>query len=343
MSDIYHFYKSDLDNSSGLWSFQPERFDLCDALKSVPMEKIKWVYLLGSTDEYKSLKDLKNLEEIHIQYPTHEQIEFISSLTQLKRLKVEDYRPKTIDFLKPLINLEELVLKAVSGFDDLMPIAHLKKLRALNLYMLRRVKDYSPLAALTNLQYLQLGSNFDFPQPVADLEFLRPLRKLEYLIFEYVRILEKEHSSQPLADLENLKFIKMLRNTFSVEDFAFVSEALKGVRGAQLAPVELRVNFSRGNMMWTEYYPWETSVEKIDHIDMAKPIKPAVNGLADLSDFTNLTDLGIPSGKTGMFNLLGRGSRSFETTVKNARKRCLKHIKKYEDAQKNARDYLDML
>ena len=341
MSD---YTNPDLKNPSGHWGSQPwggiSEYNLHQTL-SKNEYNAKLVRIKGSTEDWIKLAQFEELEEIHLYAPTHEQISFISNLKGIKRLKIDSYRPQSIDFLSKLSSLEELSLEAVSGFEDLEPIKALPKLRALNLHMVRRVKNFKPLGSLSELKFLSIHGNFDFQQPIEKLEFLEGLEKLEFLIFNNIRILEKVRPAYPLIFLNKLKYVEFPRNMFSLEEFGYVAEILKGVEGAELNPVIKEIHFFHGNESWLEYVPWQTPDEKTDHIDMHRPLTPAIKTSSGaLLALSGLTDIGEPSSKTGHIDLLGRGSRGFSSTTKNAEKRCLAHIKKFEQAKTIARQFL---
>src|SRR5205823_3862952 len=88
-------------------------------------------------------------------------------------------RPKTIEFISSMSELEELVLEYVSGFNDLSALGRLKHLRAVHMENLRGVSDFSGLAGATNLKYLAIYGTADWQQPIDSFEFLRDLPHLE--------------------------------------------------------------------------------------------------------------------------------------------------------------------
>lgn len=312
------------ENPSSYWSFNAEgshNYKLHHVLARNEMSA-KVVRLSEGWQDSEKISELKNLQEIHLYSPSHEQVELISTLKGIKRLSINSYRPKTIDFLSTMDGLEELSLNAVSGFDDLTPIVSLSNLKALNLDLLRRVKNFSPLSSLQNLKFLRIVGNFDFNQPINDLRFFEGLKNLEYLVLNDVRIMEKENAASPLAHLKSLLYLGLPINAFSVEEYAFIAEALKGVEGAEKEPVLKYIQFSHGNSMWGESVPWQVPDDKVDHIDMHRPLNPAVRTASGaVLALDGLTDIGLPSSKTGHMILLGRGSRGFQSSVKNAEKK----------------------
>ena len=107
------------------------------------------IVTFGSDDEnWERIFTLPNLEELTLHEPTKEQLQSISKLTALKRLRITHSRPKDIDFISSLVNIEELVLEYVSGFSDLSPLQSLKKLRSLHMENLRRVKEFDGLSGI---------------------------------------------------------------------------------------------------------------------------------------------------------------------------------------------------
>lgn len=329
------------NNPSGCWTF--ETWDVVSEYKIQKLSgrednDVKVIWLSGSSENWQEIERFKNLEEVHLFAGSQEQCNVISKLKGIKRLSLESCRLRNIDFFAEMNHLEELTLVAVSGFDDIEPLVHLKNLTALKLKMLRRVEDFTPLDSLIKLKFLFLGGNFDFQQPIFDLNFFRTLERLEYIIFDYVKILERDWPALPMANLKSLKYVDIPRNTFTIENFALIAEALKGVEGAKPDPVTKDIHFFHGNEAWLENVPWQTPDEKIDHINMHRPLSPGITTASSaILALEGCTDIGEPSSKEGYLNLLGRGSRGFKSTLKNANKRCLAHIEKYEEARKNAR------
>ena len=337
---------SNHDNSSNCWSIKPWDIVLEHKLHKVLERQdieTELVRFSRSSENWEQIKNFPHLEEIHVFDATEEQLNFISNLEGIKRLILESCRPKDISFLTKMQTLEELSFDAVSGFDDLSPLSHLTNLKALKLHILRRVKDFSSLSTLSELRFLFLGGNFEFPQPVSDLKFLTGNENLEYLIFDNLKVIEKEWPALPIASLKNLKYIELSRNTFSFENFALLEVALKGVAGADFQPVIKEIHFFHGNEGWLEAVPWQVPDTKIDHIDIHRSLSPGIRTASGaILALDGLTDIGEPSSKEGYLDLIGRGSRGFRSDIKNAEKRCLAHITKYEEAKKTAKIILEV-
>src|SRR5439155_14457709 len=114
-------------------------------------------------------------EELTLHNPSKEQIEAISKLTQLKRLRVTFFRATDIEFIGDLHNLEELILEYVSGFSHLTPLLSLTKLKSVHFENLRSVTNFDGLRGLNSLRYLHIGGTLDWNQPIQNFDFLKGL------------------------------------------------------------------------------------------------------------------------------------------------------------------------
>ncbi len=99
----------------------------------------------GNDLNWKAIGSLSRLEELTLHQPNKEQLDFVATLDKLKILRITHVRPKTIDFLIKLQNVEELVLEYVSGFESVGPIGELKNLKALHIENVRRITNFSGL------------------------------------------------------------------------------------------------------------------------------------------------------------------------------------------------------
>jgi len=332
-------------NSSGHWSFlewRRLRVHTIDRLTGKNHLDKRAAHVYGHSENWHAILDMPNLEELHLHYPTHEQWDTLSRLTSLKRLSLDSYRPKDLSVISPLSNLEELQLSAISGVTCLEHLGELKKLRAFSSYMLRGVKNFDGLSSAHNLRYINIDSSFDLPQKIESFDFLYALKNIEYLSLGCVRILETTHAALPITHCKKLKRLHTARNNFYLDDFALIEMGCQGVQGAQFTPVELGVSFSHGNRTWFDAYPWGTSLDNIEHIDMHRPLAPALNISSALlaSSLTQPVDMGLESKKMGSASLLGRGERDFKSNIKNAEKRAQAHIEKYEIAKEKAKALL---
>jgi hypothetical protein len=140
------------------------------------------IVTIGKDDEnWKTALTLTNLEELTLHEPTSDQLQAIGALQSVKRLRITHARPKTIEFLSSMEQVEELVLEYVSGFSDLTPLRDLPRLRALHIENLRRVFDFSGLSGVGSLRYLSICGTLDWKQPIDDFQFFEGLDGLEVL------------------------------------------------------------------------------------------------------------------------------------------------------------------
>ncbi|MFD2176285.1 leucine-rich repeat domain-containing protein [Veronia pacifica] len=220
------------------WTVVSNRERYAYAIGDVPAgSKEITIVTIGSDDEnWERIFTLPNLEELTLYEPTKEQLQSISKLTVLKRLRITHARPKDIDFISSLVNIEELVLEYVSGFSDLSPLQSLTKLRSLHMENLRRVKEFDGLAGIESLRYLRIDGTLDWKQPISDFNFLKGLPNLEVLSFGQIINKSSYPALLPVLALEKLKKIKLTWNMLAAEEYALMEVALPNVDGADWGP-----------------------------------------------------------------------------------------------------------
>jgi len=231
---LKHHFGDFLDRSKGYWTIVPNRDrwayrypDLADApldasIVTIQKDDINW----------SRIHELPKLRELTLHEPTKEQLSSIEGLVNLTSLRITHARPKSLAFLRGLLNLEELVLEYVSGFSDLEPLGDLSNLHALHLENLRRVKSFTGLGACKSLKYLSIDGTFDWNQPVEDLNFLESMTVLEYLRLAKIRIDAESPVLRALVNLHSLKYLEISQNTLQLEDFAFIEANRPDVQGA---------------------------------------------------------------------------------------------------------------
>jgi hypothetical protein len=128
----------------------------------------------GDVKDITALKHLKNLEDLRLSIFCD--VEDLSPLASLTKLKTLDFEGNLVYDLKPLANLSSLAVLRFSGnlADDLSPLSDLKNLELLILP--DTATDLSPLAGLTNLQMLDAGRGVTDLSPLAGLTALTSLR-----------------------------------------------------------------------------------------------------------------------------------------------------------------------
>lgn len=233
-----HHFADLLDRDGGYWTVIPNRERYAHRIGDIPAGSPEITLVtIGKEDEHWARAlTLPNLEELTLHEPTPEQLLGVGALRSLKRLRVTHARPKTIDFIRSLGGLEELVLEYVSGVSDLSPLRALKHLRALHLENLRRVSDFSGLAGVTNLKYLAIFGTLDWQQPIASFEFLRGLPQLEVFALWEVKCQAPYPVMLPALSLRHLKKLRLHGRYLPTEEYALLEEGLKGIEGATWGP-----------------------------------------------------------------------------------------------------------
>lgn len=229
-----HHFGDMLDRSGGHWSFVPNAQRYAFHMPEwTSGQKLVSVATISSDDSnWQLISTFPNLEELTLHSPSHEQIAFVSNLWRLKRLRITHARPKNLEFMARLQNLEEVILEYVSGFSDISPIGELSKLKALHIENVRRVSDFSGIGNARNLEYLSIDGTTDWAQPIDAFDFLGSLPSLEYLRLMNVR---PPKIPEPLACLLKLKKLSKIvfgMSTFPLEVFAWLQAKIPQVEGA---------------------------------------------------------------------------------------------------------------
>jgi hypothetical protein len=228
-----HHFGDFLDRTGDYWTIVPnrERYAYAAEVDIDDKEAVKILTISKSHDHWKQVFDCPNLEELTLHDPSKEEVQAIRKLTQLKRLRVTFFRATDIEFIGDLHNLEEIILEYVSGFSDLSPLLRLTKLKSLHLENLRRVSSFDGLRGLNSLRYLHIDGTLDWNQPVENFEFVKGLPNLEVFSLGFVINKTEYPAFLPLLHLKKLKKIKIVRDTFKSNEFAFLQVALPHVEG----------------------------------------------------------------------------------------------------------------
>jgi len=248
-----HHFGDLLDREGDYWTIVPNHERYAHEIGLVPEgSDAITVATFGARDEsWRKIFTFPKLEELTLHQPSPEQLEAISKLSNLKRLRITHARPKEIDFIRPLTAVEELVLEYVSGFADLSPLQSLATLRSLHLENLRKVHDFSGLSGIPSLKYLSIDGTLDWKQPIDDFEFLRGLPSLEVLAFGQIINKTPFPAALPLLTLKKLKRLRLTWNMLPTAEYALLEVGLPGVAGAQWGPFT-RFPYS-GSEQWFEF------------------------------------------------------------------------------------------
>jgi hypothetical protein len=233
-----HHFADMLDRDGDYWTVVPNRERYLYSIEDVPSgsSEIVTATIGKETPRWEVMWSLPNLEEVTLHEPSIEQLLRISELTKIRRLRITHARPKNIEFLSTLRNIEELVLEYVSGFSDLSPLRGLKRLKSLHIENVRRVSDFGGLSGIASLRYLSIRGTLDWKQPISNFEFLKGLQNLEVLSFWQVTNQTTYPALLPALELKKLKRIHAVWDTFPTSEFALLSEIFRGVEGADWGP-----------------------------------------------------------------------------------------------------------
>jgi len=312
-----------LDRSGGHWNFVPnaERYAF-HMPEWTSGQKLITIATISSEDSnWEMLSTFPNLEELTLHSPSNKQIAFVSTLWRLKRLRITHARPKNVEFIARLQNLEEIIFEYVSSFSDLSPLSQLSRLRALHIENVRRVSDFSGLSNSPSLAYLSIDGTLDWAQPVEDFDFLGSLKSLEYLRLMNVR---SPNTPKPLSSLVGLKDLSKIiigMNAFPIEVFAWLEAKIPHVEGAVRPP-------------FVKFGGEDRAIHFRDH-RFRMPIE----------EFNSYPDLFV--GKDGkryqrvphQAALLGKRQRGPSGSQETVEKICDAHAKKYDElVRKFSRD-----
>ncbi|WP_238568596.1 hypothetical protein, partial [Algibacter lectus] len=238
-----HHFADFLDREGNYWTTIPNRerhtYKADFEIENKNEVKILTISKTQEEKHWKQIFDCPNLEELTLNEPSHEQIQEIKTLTNLKRLRISFYRAKNIEFIEKLYNIEELVLEYVSGFSDLSPLRNLKKLKSLHCENLRRVSNFDGLSGIQSLKFLGIRGTLDWKQPIENFNFFKGLPNLEvFTVWEVIT--KKEYPAfLPLTKLNKLKKISIHYSYFSTEEYVLIQTALPNVNGTKWEPINI--------------------------------------------------------------------------------------------------------
>ena len=223
-----HHFADLLDRDGDYWTIVSnlDRYSFSLDQKITSPELANIVTINKHDCNWQLVFQLPNIEEVTLDEPSLEQIEAISSLESIRRIRISHVRLKNINFLKNLTQLEECVFEYVSGFSDLSPLSELENLKSLHLENLRGVSRFDGLSNSKNLKYLHIDGTLDWNQPIEDLDFLRGLTNLEVLALGFVSLKSDYPAFLPLIGLKNLKRIRIGLSTLTTKEYAFIETAL---------------------------------------------------------------------------------------------------------------------
>lgn len=230
-----HHFGDNLDRTGDYWTTIPnrDRYAFIADFKISNKEEVIILTISKHQDKkhWEQVFNCPNLEELTLHDPSKEQVQAIRKLTNIKRLRVTFFRATDIEFISDLPNLEELILEYVSGFSDLTSLLKLPKLKSLHFENLRRVSNFDGLRGLNSLRYLYINGTLDWNQPVENFQFLTGLPNLEVFSLGFINNKTEYPAFLPLLKLKKLKKIRIVRDTFITNEFAFLQIALPNIEG----------------------------------------------------------------------------------------------------------------
>ncbi|MEP6931269.1 MAG: leucine-rich repeat domain-containing protein [Flavobacterium sp.] len=230
-----HHFGDFLDRTGDYWTTIPnrERFAFIADFEIANKDEVKILTISKTQDKvhWEQIFDCPNLEELTLHDPSKEQVEAISKLKNIKRLRLTFFRTTDIEFISNLNNLEELILEYVSGFSDLTPLLKLTKLKSLHFENIRKVSNFDGLKGMDSLRYLHIDGTLDWKQPIENFEFLKGLPYLEVFSLGFIINKSEFPAFLPILHLKNLKKIKIGRATFKTNEYAFLQSAIPDIDG----------------------------------------------------------------------------------------------------------------
>ncbi|MCH4285795.1 MULTISPECIES: leucine-rich repeat domain-containing protein [Bacillota] len=173
---------------------------------TMPLKKYHLTY---SHDE--SLYGNKCIEGVCLSEVNVENVKLLSTLPNLKYLKISNNKQETILDLTPLRHLEVLILSDITKVTDFSFLFGLDYLKTLYLRDVKQLYDLSFLSNMTNLQelFLSNGGMSGVGKPVKSMAPLSNLKQLQYLHFA-LTVEHKNYDISPILSLKNLKYLTML-------------------------------------------------------------------------------------------------------------------------------------
>ncbi len=226
-----HHFGDFLDRTDNYWTIVPniERYAYSANEEIKNKEEVRILTISKNDNNWNQVFNCPNIEEITLHESSKEQVQSISKLTQIKRLRITHLRTKDIEFIGELINLEEIVFEYVSGFSDLSPLRNLKKLKSLHFENLRRVSNFDKLKGIESLKYLHIDGTLDWNQPIENFEFLEGLPNLEVFSLGFIINKTEFPAFLPILKLNKLKRVIIGRATLNTKEYAFLETALPNV------------------------------------------------------------------------------------------------------------------
>jgi hypothetical protein len=205
--------------------------------------------ITGKTANLDRLAQWSSLEALWVFEVNEAQLGKIIPLVDPQYLQIDGMRVADLSVLASLRRLIGLEIRWNTKAADISVVGNFTGLRLLALSHCPKVRDLTPIAALKDLEILELTGGMWSTFRPETLEPLRHLEKLAAISLKNIRV--GDQSLQPLGGLKSLAHLE-ISNQFPTEEFARLSVALPDVECEKFAPyVDLRKSNPNFNVMVT--------------------------------------------------------------------------------------------
>ncbi|HYE81308.1 MAG TPA: leucine-rich repeat domain-containing protein [Clostridia bacterium] len=173
---------------------------------------LKELTVLGDSSDFSILNRLPQLEILHIQGYTAQNIASLKSCTSIKSLDFYHMPLSDISFLGSMTGLEKLQIFH-GGLKSIRPLGMLRNLKELDLGE-NEISDITPLAQLKKLEVLNLSRN-----KISKLDTLKSLLKLK----------ELKLGGNPIRDISALSRLKALESLELYDNYNISLKPLEGL------------------------------------------------------------------------------------------------------------------
>jgi hypothetical protein len=321
---MLHHSGNMLEHASGYWTVVPNAERHAYRIGDVPAGSPEiTIATIGKSDtNWRHVVTLPNLEELTLHEPSAEQLEALSDLPGLTRLRVTHAKLQTLDRLRPLKKTRELVLEYVSGFTDLSPLSAMTELRSAHFENLRRVSCFEGLPP--SLAYLSIYGTLDWNQPIA-VEFLRARERLEVLALWQVINKSPYPALLPASALASLKKLRVAPSYLAPEECALLEELFSGVDGGTFGP------FKKLTYVWKPL-PADDIRSRLP-VDVINAHHPEI-----LIRYDGTREIADPESEWFVFTRKGAGRA--KCTSANADAKCRAYAERYDAMKQRARALL---
>lgn len=205
------------------------------------------VAVTGKTKGLSRLGEFNNAERVHAYNLNQSTFDQVCGLVSPALLYLYNWPVLNIAALGAQTGLSSLVLEWNPKVVDLGTLSDLPNIRQLALRDLKRVRDLTPIKALTRLEALELAGGVWSPLQLDSLAPISALTRLRSLKISNVKVADE--TLEPLASLKSLDSL-IITNQFPTSEFARLSVALPNVRCDMLAPfVEIEIPIGGNDVM----------------------------------------------------------------------------------------------